>query len=78
MRLINTKTRELKEFWGDEIPRYAILSHTWEQEEVTFQQLTQQPREEVSKLKGFAKIDRTCKLALGSGIEWAWVDTCCI
>lgn len=78
MRLINAKTFELKEFWGSDIPRYAILSHTWEEEELTFQQFTQLPREEISKLKGFKKIERTCQLALHSGIEWAWVDTCCI
>ncbi|KAK4448950.1 heterokaryon incompatibility protein-domain-containing protein [Podospora aff. communis PSN243] len=78
MRLINTKTLQLKEFWGNDIPRYAILSHTWEEEEVTFQQLTQLSREEVAKFKGFKKIERTCQLADRSGIKWAWVDTCCI
>ncbi|KAK0704407.1 heterokaryon incompatibility protein-domain-containing protein [Lasiosphaeris hirsuta] len=81
MRLINTNIREtleVKEFWGSEIPRYAILSHTWEEEEVSFQQFTQLPREELSKMKGFAKIEKTCQLARTSGIEWAWVDTCCI
>ncbi|KAK3339802.1 HET-domain-containing protein [Lasiosphaeria hispida] len=81
MRLINTNIREtleVKEFWGSEIPRYAILSHTWEEEEVSFQQFTQLPREDLPKLKGFAKIEQTCHLARTSGIEWAWVDTCCI
>ncbi|KAK5655228.1 hypothetical protein OQA88_5795 [Cercophora sp. LCS_1] len=78
MRLINTKTLQLQEFWGNDIPRYGILSHTWEDGEVTFQQLTTLSREEVSKLKGFAKIERVCKLAQRSKIEWAWVDTCCI
>jgi len=78
MRLINTTTLEIKEYWGSDIPRYAILSHTWEEEEVTFQHITQLSREEVSKMKGFGKIERTCQLALNSGIQWAWVDTCCI
>lgn len=78
MRLIDTKTLRLKEFWGDDIPRYAILSHTWETEEVTFQQFTQLSRDVLSKLKGFTKIQRTCQLARRSGIQWAWVDTCCI
>jgi len=79
MRLINTKTRELKEFWGRDIPqRYAVLSHTWEEEEVTFQQFMQLSREEQRKLKGYKKIAQTCYLAQRSGIEWAWVDTCCI
>ncbi|KAK1831436.1 HET-domain-containing protein [Podospora conica] len=78
MRLINTSTLALREFWGDDTPRYAILSHTWEEEEVTFQQFMQLPREELTKLKGFEKIRRTCQLAQHSKIEWAWVDTCCI
>ncbi|KAI1411103.1 HET-domain-containing protein [Hypoxylon sp. FL1857] len=37
MRLINTHTLELKEYFGGQIPRYAILSHTWEGDEATFQ-----------------------------------------
>ena len=32
MRLLNVDTRELEEFFGNEIPRYAILSHTWEKQ----------------------------------------------
>ncbi|KAF5318370.1 hypothetical protein D9758_018675 [Tetrapyrgos nigripes] len=37
-RLLNTKTLRVQEFFT-EIPRYAILSHTWEDEEVTFQDI---------------------------------------
>ncbi|KAF5344921.1 hypothetical protein D9758_011585 [Tetrapyrgos nigripes] len=37
MRLLNTQTLKLQEFYAD-IPRYAILSHTWEKE-VTFQDI---------------------------------------
>lgn len=37
MRLINIETLALEEFFGDSIPRYAILSHTWEAEEISFQ-----------------------------------------
>lgn len=36
MRLINVETGILEEFWGESIPKYAILSHTWGPEEVTF------------------------------------------
>jgi hypothetical protein len=39
MRLINTKTGCLEEFIGDDIPRYAILSHTWGKEEISLQEL---------------------------------------
>ncbi|KAK4227741.1 HET domain-protein, partial [Podospora fimiseda] len=79
MRLINGHTLKLKEFFGSEIPReYAILSHTWEEEEVSFQEFTQLPHDDLRKTKGFDKIERACKLALKSGIKWTWVDTCCI
>ncbi|KAH0445037.1 het domain-containing protein [Colletotrichum camelliae] len=39
MRLINVDTLELEEFFDDDIPKYAILSHTWGHEEVSFQDL---------------------------------------
>ncbi|KAI1319405.1 heterokaryon incompatibility protein-domain-containing protein [Xylariaceae sp. FL0255] len=40
MRLINTATLRLHEFLGDKVPEYAILSHTWEEGEVNFQEWT--------------------------------------
>ncbi|KAK3367985.1 heterokaryon incompatibility protein-domain-containing protein [Podospora didyma] len=33
IRLINVESLELEEFFGDDIPLYAILSHTWGKEE---------------------------------------------
>jgi hypothetical protein len=39
MRLLNTTTLKLHEFFGGQIPLYAILSHRWGIEEVTFQDL---------------------------------------
>lgn len=39
MRLLNTTSLTLHEFFGNSIPSYAILSHRWEDEEVTFQDL---------------------------------------
>ena len=75
MRLINTQTFELKDF-GPRPPLYAILSHTWREEEVTFQDMSDLP--EARKKKGFAKIERCCRQALRDGFDWAWVDTCCI
>ena len=76
MRLINTSTGVVETFLGRNIPQYAILSHTWEYEEVSFADITQPSRNK--SLKGFAKIEGTCKLALTEGFQYAWVDTCCI
>ena len=36
MRLLNVKTGKLEEYFGSSIPKYAILSHTWGKNEVTF------------------------------------------
>jgi len=75
MRLINTRTLELHDFSLSGIPQYAILSHTWGDGEVTFQDMAL-PKPSVKK--GSAKIIRTCQLALAHGLGFAWVDTCCI
>ncbi|KAK0609562.1 heterokaryon incompatibility protein-domain-containing protein [Bombardia bombarda] len=76
MWLINTDTRLLEEFYDDEIPKYAILSHTWQEKgEVSFQQWQSGDYQE---LPGFTKIDRCCQIAKDMGYDYVWVDTCCI
>ena len=75
MRLLHTSTLKLHEFFGDQIPSYAILSHTWGNEEVTLQDLE---KEESKNRAGYAKITGCCALALSTGWEWVWIDTCCI
>lgn len=46
MRLLNCETLELELFttWED-TPSYVILSHTWEKEEVTFDDIHESPKE---------------------------------
>ncbi|KAH7311606.1 heterokaryon incompatibility protein-domain-containing protein [Stachybotrys elegans] len=75
MRLIKTDTLELEEFSGQP-PPYAILSHTWGEEEVSLQQF-QDPASRTTRA-GFEKITMTCKQAQKDGLDYAWVDTCCI
>ena len=75
MRLLDTKTLKLREFIGSDIPEYAILSHTWEKEEVSFQDY---PKPDSRKLAGFSKISRCCALAASEGWQYVWIDTCCI
>jgi len=61
----------------DNIPKYGILSHTWgaDQEEVTFQDLAAG----ISKSKaGYSKIRFCGEQARCDGLEYFWVDTCCI
>lgn len=76
MRLIDIKTLELREFFGNQIPPYAILSHTWQEEEVSFQDWADQSL--ASKKKGYKKIFDTCQLAKKHGHDYVWVDTNCI
>ncbi|KAF5681560.1 beta transducin [Fusarium denticulatum] len=76
MRLINTKTLELHEFFDENTPPYAILSHAWGDQEVTFQDW--QNRQQVKRKGGYWKILKACNEALKHRLEWLWVDTNCI
>ena len=66
-----------KDFVGDDIPRYAILSHTWgaDTEEVTFQDLISGTDEDKT---GYNKIRFCGEQAKHDGLQYVWVDTCCI
>lgn len=77
MRLINTNTRAFEEFNGRSIPQYAILSHTWEEDEITFKDMECGSARYLEK-KGYRKIEMTCRLAAAEGLRYAWIDTCCI
>jgi len=78
MRLINTRTGFMRDFISDDdIPEYAILSHTWESDqEISFQQW--ENREHgigITSKTGFAKIEQFREQAVHDGFEWIWVDT---
>ncbi|GAW14622.1 hypothetical protein ANO14919_040250 [Xylariales sp. No.14919] len=75
MRLINTRSLDLEEFVGSAIPKYAILSHTWEEGEVTFQEWLD--RDTAAKKPGYRKIVAACKQALSNQFDYLWVDTNC-
>ncbi|ETS82469.1 hypothetical protein PFICI_04345 [Pestalotiopsis fici W106-1] len=91
MRLINTHTLEVISKSDNDIPPYAILSHTWgrDNEEATLQDmlvlfeaakndpavLSTHP---IARKPGFIKIQQTAKLAASENRDFMWVDTCCI
>ena len=75
MRLLDTETIKLSEFFDADIPKYAILSHTWGKNEVTFQDLD---RVRSKGPQAYHKIARCCALASSRGYQWVWIDTCCI
>lgn len=77
MRFINTHTLELIEFFDSQVPAYAILSHVWGNEEISFAEMLD--HNETTKLKaGYRKITKFCALTKRHGFEYSWVDTCCI
>jgi hypothetical protein len=80
MRLLNVHTYKLHTFYGDNIPEYAILSHTWlkDHEEVTFDHIEHQPPSSWDRLPGARKIKLTCRHAITRHQSWVWIDTCCI
>ena len=76
MRLIDTEKFQLCEFFEKSIPPFAILSHTWEDNEVIFHKTLQS--EMNKKLSEHPKIGRGCHLARSEGLKYIWIDTCCI
>lgn len=78
MRLLNAHTLEFAEFVGDDLPEYAILSHTWvDGQEVTFQEMEKLEAPTRSK-SGFKKILHTAELTIAHNLTYFWIDTCCI
>ncbi|KAH8748371.1 heterokaryon incompatibility protein-domain-containing protein [Hyaloscypha finlandica] len=77
MRLINTSTLRFEQFLGTKKPPYAILSHTWGNQEVTYDE-TLNPSQETRRKAGFQKIESCCGIAREHGLSYVWVDTCCI
>jgi hypothetical protein len=69
----------LCEFIGSQsdIPRYAILSHRWREEEVLFVDMMGDISVARAK-KGFQKLEASCKIALDHTLQYIWCDTCCI
>lgn len=80
MRLLRVEedgSFSLVERVGNNVPSYAVLSHTWgtDEEEVTFRDMM----DGTGKTKlGYRKIQFCGKQASVDGLRFFWVDTCCI
>ncbi|KAF2034365.1 HET-domain-containing protein [Setomelanomma holmii] len=60
----------------DEVPPYAILSHTWRDgEEVTFDEMVNCA---ATNKSGYEKIRFCARQARRNNLDYYWVDTCCI
>lgn len=94
MRLLHIETLRLHTFYGNDIPPYAILSHTWlrDEEEVTFDDIQSIQADGAIALDmaaagqhhlwtrklGFKKMEYLCNQADTDGYQYVWIDTCCI
>ncbi|KAI1264131.1 hypothetical protein F5Y18DRAFT_85247 [Xylariaceae sp. FL1019] len=69
-----------KDLVADQIPPYAILSHTWgaDEDEVTFQDFNDLSMEKVRSKLGYRKLCFCRDMAREAGLQYFWVDTCCI
>lgn len=65
----------LVEFLTDHLPPYGILSHTWGPEEVSMEDVTNGTGRH--KL-GYEKIQFCLEAAKRDGLNYFWIDTCCI
>lgn len=75
MRLINVHTVGFAEFEGEDVPKYAILSHRWGVEEVLLKDMISGTADQK---QGFAKLIKRCRQAERDGLRYVWIDTCCI
>jgi hypothetical protein len=64
-------------YFGKKPPQYAILSHTWgaDDDEVTFKEFVKGTGEAKA---GYDKIRFCAQQAAYDGLQYIWVDTCCI
>jgi hypothetical protein len=77
MRLLRCDDHGFEEADDQNIPPYAILSHTWypDHQEITYQEMCNGPDKQ--KL-GYLKIGEYRRIAKANGYNYFWVDTCCI
>ncbi|KAH9211069.1 heterokaryon incompatibility protein-domain-containing protein [Leptodontidium sp. 2 PMI_412] len=78
MRLLHSSSLELKDFADSVPPRYAILSHLWGPDEATIEDF--RGSRNISDLlsHGHHKIKNCCMQAQRDGIQWVWIDSCCV
>ncbi|KAI6019200.1 heterokaryon incompatibility protein-domain-containing protein [Pisolithus marmoratus] len=87
---VDTTHKIFGEFYGPDLDEkeYAILSHCWGvarqgdkvvsfQEMEKFVAMSERKRTEIRGRTGY-KIINTCRRARKDGLNWVWIDTCCI
>ena len=77
MRLIHTEKLEFKEYFESKLPKYAVLSHCWDKSELSYRDFLERGSGTLSDSRT-KKILDCCSLSKDAGLDWAWIDTCCI
>ncbi|USW48129.1 Putative heterokaryon incompatibility [Septoria linicola] len=75
MRLLNTADLTFREFFDEQTPPYAILSHRWGPQEITYDQFLAGQKKGHD---GHVKILEACRIAKANSHQWIWIDTICI
>jgi tetratricopeptide (TPR) repeat protein len=66
----------LTDFRGKPIPPYAILSHRWSDSEILIEDVSNGNYRE--KEEGYWKLRSCAEQAAQDGLQYFWIDTCCI
>ncbi|KIK69181.1 hypothetical protein GYMLUDRAFT_188725, partial [Collybiopsis luxurians FD-317 M1] len=81
IRLISTLNFECQDFKNDP-PRYAILSHTWDEKEKSSPELFGAAAFDLNILPaqraGYHKVKASCEQARELGFSYIWIDLWCI
>ena len=85
MRLLKTgpylpgkQQLQLIQVWGEDIPPFAVLSHTWSRnpdDEVLFADIKNGT---AATKPAYGKVQDAIKVAMLDGYGYLWIDTCCI
>lgn len=68
MRLLHTRSLTFTEFRVSQVPDYAILSHRWLKDEVTYSDMCNLT-DELKQTSGYKKIVNCCKQAASVGLD---------
>ncbi|KAI2627694.1 HET-domain-containing protein [Hypoxylon sp. NC1633] len=83
MHLLNVNTlrleKDVREIHGKAAVEYGILSHRWLplKDEVLFQDI-ESHQVNLEQKPGHYKLTQFCKKARRHGLQYVWIDTCCI
>lgn len=77
MRLFNIHDWRLESFdHPTEIPPYIAISHTWDRDEIVYNDLTD--LDSATQRASFSKLRNAGRIASSLGADWIWIDTVCI